>query len=93
MSDILTFVNLLNIIIALFLTLVAFNTYTSYRLRIFKIPWLIILFGSVLWLLGHILMFFGLRGLVHYTLFTLFILLLTVALYLLARTGKTLGGV
>lgn len=85
-------VNIMNIIIALFLFMVSFKTYKSYKLKIFKNAWFLVVIGSLLWLLGHVIMLLDSKvGFIHYTLFTLFIILLTIALYSLAKTAKTLG--
>ena len=91
MSTLIFVVNVINIAIALMLFLVSFRTYRAYKLKIFKNAWFILMIGSLLWLIGHILMIIGERGFIHYTLFTTFIILLTVALHLLAKTAKTLG--
>ena len=80
-----------NVIIALILFLVSFKTYRSYKLRIFKKAWLIITIGSILWLIGTVLLLVGKIGMIHSVLFTTFIILLTIALYLLSKTAKTLG--
>ncbi|HIQ49702.1 MAG TPA: hypothetical protein EYH56_00745 [Nanoarchaeota archaeon] len=82
---------IVNVIIALILFLVAFRTYKSYKLRIFKNAWLIITIGSVLWLIGTLLLLVGEVGVIHTALFTIFIILLTIALYLLSKVGETLG--
>ncbi len=84
-------VNVLNVIIAAVLFLVSFNTYKSYKLHIFKKAWLLITLGSALWLVGHVAMLLGSRGILHYALFTVFIILLALALSMLSKAAKTLG--
>ncbi len=90
-ENIIFLVNVVNIIIAAALFLVSFNTYRTYKLKIFKNAWSILAIGSMLWLIGHVLMIIGGTGMVHYILFTLFIILLTLALHMLSKTAKTLG--
>ncbi|NOZ82002.1 MAG: hypothetical protein GXO63_02520 [Candidatus Micrarchaeota archaeon] len=86
-------VNVFNLAVAFVLMAVTVNAYFSFRLAIFKRIWLFLIAGSFLWFLGHVLMILRVTGPVHYVLFTVYIIVLAIGIYLLSRNAKKLGGV
>ncbi len=86
-------VNFFNIVVAVILLLLVVNAYRKYRLRIFKDAWLFTIAASVLWLTGHILLFFKISGYLHYMLFTFFIIFICIGIWLLTKAAEILGGV
>lgn len=90
-TSILLAVNIVNAIFAIILVMVSFEAYRTFYLRFYKKGFLSILIASLLWLLGHALVLIGARGFLHYLVFTLFIIFLTLGIWQLRKAALMSG--
>ena len=86
-------VHIIYIVASAFMIYVLSKAYLTYRLRVFKNAWLVLIASGVIWLISSVSLFLEISHELYDVLLTVFIVVLATGVYMLVKASETVGAV